>query len=80
MHGRLPTCPTAVNYCSHILHAEVERNLVANNIQTLDHWKLFNTLFPLTVAKGQQLSQSESLMYRYMYTVLYSSTFVQVQE
>ena len=45
--------------------AEIERNLVAHNIQTLDHWKLFNTLFPLTVTGKGQLSQSESLMYRY---------------
>ena len=49
----------------YVTHTEVERNLVANNIQTLDHWKLFNTLFPQTVAKGP-LSQSENLMYRYI--------------
>lgn len=53
---------TYVYVCAYVC-TEVERNLVACNTQTLEHWKLFNTLFPLTVAKSQ-LSQAENLMYR----------------
>ena len=59
--------------CACLTYSEIERNLVANNTQTLDHWKQFNMLFPLTVSKAG-LSQAESLMYRYMYVCFFEGS------
>ncbi len=52
---------------AHSTHTEVERNLAANNLTTLAHWKLFNSFFPLAVPgapTSKQLNQTESIMYR----------------
>ena len=55
----------------HTSHTEVERNLAADNVLTLNHWVLFNELFPLSYlspslpsSPSRQLTQSESMMYR----------------
>ena len=44
---------------------EVELNLAVDNVQTLNHWKQLNDLFPLTL-NTRDPSQLESVMYRYV--------------
>ena len=46
-----------------VVSSEVESNLAVDNIQTLNHWKQLNDLFPLSL-NTHDPSQLESIMYR----------------
>ena len=47
-------------------HTEVERNLAADNVLTLNHWHQFNEYFPTSIPSpdSNQLTQMESMVYR----------------
>ena len=51
--------------CSRAHYTEVEQNLIVGRAQleSVDHWKICDTLFPSTIAKCQ-LSVAENIKYR----------------